>query len=69
MALALSYLAEINSGRASPLDTASFLTSLDYCRLHLAVQFLGWSPEWTPPSAHAQNWLEQAERLVDELGV
>jgi thiamine kinase-like enzyme len=38
-----------------------------YCRLHLAVQWLGWSAEWTPPREHAHDWLGEAVRLAEEL--
>lgn len=46
-----------------------FLVSLDYCRLHLAWQWLGWSPGWSPPREHDQDWLGQALELADTLGL
>lgn len=45
------------------------LESLDYCRLHLAVQWLGWSSDWTPPREHAHDWLADAIELAERLGV
>ena len=30
------------------------------CRLHLALQWLGWSPDWRPPPEHAHDWLGEA---------
>lgn len=43
------------------------LESLDYCRLQIAVQWLGWSPEWSPPPEHAHNWLREAISLAEKL--
>jgi hypothetical protein len=40
---------------------------LDVCRLHLAVQWLGWSPGWAPPMAHAHDWLADARELGERL--
>jgi hypothetical protein len=34
--------------------------ALGHCRVHLAVQWLGWSSDWRPPAEHAQNWLAEA---------
>lgn len=48
-------------------DEARFLDDLDYCLLHQAVQLLGWSPSWSPPREHKQDWLAQARRLAENL--
>lgn len=37
------------------------------CQLHLAILWLGWSPEWHPPKEHQQDWLGQAVELVEEF--
>lgn len=39
------------------------------CQLHVSMQLLGWADDWLPPERHAQNWLHQAFRLADELGL
>ena len=44
-----------------------FLRVLDHCRLHLAVQWLGWSSDWSPPREHAQDWLGEALHLAEYL--
>ena len=44
-----------------------FLINLEYCRLHQAVQWLGWAPGWTPPPEHAQDWLKEAMRCAKRL--
>jgi hypothetical protein len=48
---------------------AEFLVDLDYCSLFMAIQWLGWSPDWQPPPEHAQNWLTEACRLTKKLGL
>lgn len=37
------------------------------CRLHLALQWLGWAPDWRPPAEHAHDWLDEALSLAGEL--
>jgi thiamine kinase-like enzyme len=36
-------------------------------RLHLALQWLGWSSEWRPPREHAHDWVGEALALTEEL--
>jgi len=67
--LALDYHAAAARTRSKPSDAAAFLTALRYCRLHLAVQWLGWAPYWTPPPEHRQDWLGEALHLAEELGL
>jgi hypothetical protein len=42
---------------------------LDCARLHLAIQWLGWSPNWTPPPEHAHDWRAELPRLAERLGL
>jgi hypothetical protein len=62
-ALALAYHAAMTD--PPPLET--FLGELECARLHLAVQWLGWSETWTPPPWQRHDWLaeglEAAERI------
>jgi len=44
------------------LPTAS---TLNCCRLFLAVQWLGWADKWVPPSEHAHDWLAEALELAE----
>jgi len=46
-----------------------FLDALEHCRLHLAVQWLGWSADWSPPAEHAYDWLGEALRLAERVGL
>jgi hypothetical protein len=67
-ALALAYHAALPPAGAGPPDREELLAALDCCRLLGAVQWLGWSPEWSPPAAHARDWLKEAMTLAEKLG-
>jgi hypothetical protein len=67
-ALVSAYHEALRPDGAWPPPLDEFETALGFCQLHLAVQWLGWSPDWTPPPAHAQNWLGEALRLAEKLG-
>lgn len=58
-----------HAGLASPGPVEELLADLDWCRLHLAVQWVGWSADWVPPAAHAHDWLGEALALADRLGL
>jgi hypothetical protein len=68
-ALALAYHAALVPCENWPPAPDAFLVALDYCRLHVAVQWLGWSSEWSPPPEHAQDWLGEALSLAEKLGL
>lgn len=65
-AMALAYHDALPQACLS-LDEPAFLAALDWCRLHLAVQWLGWSSGWSPPSEHRYDWLGEALRLGEKL--
>jgi Ser/Thr protein kinase RdoA (MazF antagonist) len=67
--MVLSYREALGPNSGLPADEREFLDALELCRLHLAVQWLGWSPNWRPPAEHAHDWGADAERLVEELGL
>ncbi len=52
-----------------PPDPESFRADLDCARLHLAIQWLGWSPEWTPPPEHARDWRADLPKLAERAGL
>jgi hypothetical protein len=66
-ALARAYHAALaaEDGQAPGLE--AFLETLDCCRLHLAIGWLGWSPEWSPPAEHAWDWRGEALHLAEKL--
>jgi aminoglycoside phosphotransferase (APT) family kinase protein len=42
---------------------------LELARLHLAVQWLGWSPAWEPPAEQRRDWLAEAIAIAQGLGL
>ena len=71
-ALARCYFEELAQMSGSPnseLRTPNSELALNCCRLHIAIQWLGWSPDWVPPAAHAHDWLNEALLLADKLGL
>jgi aminoglycoside phosphotransferase (APT) family kinase protein len=42
---------------------------LEAGRLHLAVQWLGWSRDWSPPPQHRHDWLKEALHSAEKLGL
>ena len=43
---------------------------LDFARLQVAIQWLGWAPpEWEPPEGQRHDWLGEAVELAEELGL
>lgn len=49
-------------------EAADLLDALAHCRLFVAVRWLGWSADWSPPAEHAHDWLAEASALARELG-
>jgi len=41
--------------------------ALDCARLHLALRWLGWSRDWTPPQEHAWDWRTEAQRAAERI--
>jgi aminoglycoside phosphotransferase (APT) family kinase protein len=67
--LAKAYLDGRGLRSASTRDLDELTTGLSRCRLHLALQWLGWSADWRPPPEHAHDWLAEALELTQELGL
>lgn len=66
-AIASAYRSALTEPAGTPPDL--FQDALDACRLHLAMQWLGWSPDWSPPPEHATDWLADALELARVLGL
>jgi aminoglycoside phosphotransferase len=43
--------------------------AFDAAQLHLALQWLGWSHDWTPPPEHSRDWLADALDAAERLGL
>jgi Ser/Thr protein kinase RdoA (MazF antagonist) len=67
--LVRAYWSALEPCRGWPPSLPEFVEHLDYCRLHLSIQLLGWSSDWEPPERHTQNWLGEAFRLANSLGL
>lgn len=53
----------------SPDDSVAtpVMEALDVCRLHLAVQWLGWAEDWVAPTEHAHDWFAEARDAAERL--
>ena len=60
---------EYRRALARPPEPAWLAAAVDAARLHLAVQWLGWSPEWEPPPEHARDWRAELPRLAERAGL
>lgn len=58
---------EAAGGTAAATPTTT--EDLNRCRLHLALQWIGWAREWRPPREHRQDWLGEAQAVAEELGL
>jgi hypothetical protein len=67
--LVAAYLSGLPEGDAASPPSETLSADLARCRLHLALQWLGWSPDWRPPPEHAHDWIGEALTLVQELGL
>lgn len=52
---------------AHPPDPAEFALDLTCARLHLAVRWLGWARDFSPPPEHARDWAADVDRLERSL--
>jgi aminoglycoside phosphotransferase (APT) family kinase protein len=65
--LAEAYYAALAPVAGWGLTPGSFDRALACCRIHLAVQWLGWSATWVPPPEHAHDWLAEAIALAERI--
>jgi thiamine kinase-like enzyme len=66
-AMANKYYSALPAQLREKWDFAKFQTDFDCCRLHQAVQFLGWARDWSAPPEHAQDWLDEALAVATRL--
>jgi hypothetical protein len=65
--LAAAYLSGVPEGDAARSGPGTLGADLARCRLHLALQWLGWSTDWRPPPEHAHDWIGEGLMLMEEL--
>ncbi len=68
-ALAEAYHSALAPGDRRPPTRDVFSATLESCRLHVAVQWLGWFGRRRPFGAHEQDWLGEALHLAEKLGL
>jgi Ser/Thr protein kinase RdoA (MazF antagonist) len=62
--LARAYYDSLPS-RLRPFDNLQeFSRALCYCRLFMAIKWLGWSSDWQAPDEHRCDWLAEAMQLA-----
>jgi hypothetical protein len=64
-----AYFDERSGLGGQPLSREDFAMGLECCHLHLALQWIGWSRDWTPPPHEGRDWLEEAHRQVKKLAL
>lgn len=50
-------------------DARDLTETLELARLHLAIQWLGWDPTWSPPAEHRHDWLAEALAIARRMGL
>lgn len=65
--LTAAYHSELAALGAQPPPLSELMEVLDWCRLHLAVRWLGWAPDWSPPREHRHDWFNEALLLAERL--
>ena len=67
--MAMAYRDELLCAGSYSPSMHELLRGVNLCRLHLAVQWLGWSADWTPPKDHRQDWLAEAVYAASQLSI
>jgi hypothetical protein len=65
--LAVAYYDVWKRRNPSAPDFKTFVRSLELCRLHVAVQWLGWLPDWSPPPDQRQDWFSEATAAAKRM--
>jgi hypothetical protein len=65
--MAAAYLDTLLSLGMPGFPLNDLLWALDDCRLHLAIRWLGWAPDWSPPAENAHNWPGEAIALSEKM--
>lgn len=53
---------------ADTIQFSKMLEDLQYCRMHVAMQWMGWTRDWAPPHTQSSNWMREALDAAHELG-
>jgi len=67
--MTLAYFDALDDTSRSAFATSqAFLDAVNDCRLHVALQWLGWSSDWIAPPDHAHDWFNDALQLGEQVG-
>lgn len=67
--MAGAYQEVVGAAGSWPSSMNDLMEAVELCQLYLAMRWLGWAADWSPPEMHAQNWLGVACQLADKLGL
>jgi hypothetical protein len=62
--IALAYYDSLPSVIRPYHNLQEFARALCYCRLFMAIKWLGWSSDWQAPDEHRCDWLAEATQLA-----
>jgi len=65
--MALAYQDVLTGGNRTIGDQELFLEDMVYCQIHVALRWLGWSAQWSPPVEHHHDWLSDILRYADVI--
>lgn len=65
--LVSTYFETFSPTAAGEAAKERFMADVLCAQLHLCMQWLGWSKNWSPPEEHRQDWLQIGLDLADRL--
>jgi hypothetical protein len=65
--LAFAYYDALPSAMRPYDNLQEFARALCYCRLFMAIKWLGWSSDWQAPDEHRCDWLAEATQLANVI--
>jgi hypothetical protein len=67
--MAATYHGALLSEGMADVSLDELLLAVDDCRLHLAIRWLGWAPDWSPPRENRHDWLGEAISLSEKMRI
>jgi Ser/Thr protein kinase RdoA (MazF antagonist) len=64
-----AYASGTTATQVSHATADELMLLLDHYLLHVAMQWLGWAADWTPPTHHQQDWLDLALGAARRIGL
>jgi thiamine kinase-like enzyme len=60
---------EAGAGATTETELDALLRSIDLSSVQIALQWLGWSRTWSPPTEHRRDWLDHLSGVVERLAI